>query len=198
MAADETRPAGINNEPGVATAECAEPTVDTSHTADQTLQCCSQLLLQITGETPYSHYPESENTHCSTLLQRERVESTLGIVIQETIGIWAELRCEAAALFYFRDQTESRALMTSALSTDQSSGHCLLLHHHSHSSHSSSHHYYYPALAIRKACNYKIGSQDDRKSSTNQNLNRSFKRQNGTVLISPPTILSHHTIVSLW
>lgn len=91
MAADETRPAGINNEPGVATAECAEPTVDTSHTADQTLQCCSQLLLQITGETPYSHYPESENTHCSTLLQRERVESTLGIVIQETIGIWAEM-----------------------------------------------------------------------------------------------------------
>ena len=132
MAADETRPAGINNEPGVATAECAEPTVDTSHTADQTLQCCSQLLLQITGETPYSHYPESENTHCSTLLQRERVESTLGIVIQETIGIWAELRCEAAALFYFRDQTESRALMTSALSTDQSSGHWLLLHHLTH------------------------------------------------------------------
>lgn len=76
MAADETRPAGINNEPGVATAECAEPTVDTSHTADQTLQCCSQLLLQITGETPYSHYPESENTHCSTLLQRESGEYT--------------------------------------------------------------------------------------------------------------------------
>ena len=63
MAADETRPAGINNEPGVATAECAEPTVDTSHTADQTLQCCSQPLLQITRETPYSHYPEHTAAH---------------------------------------------------------------------------------------------------------------------------------------
>ena len=192
MAADETRPAGINNEPGVATAECAEPTVDTSHTADQTLQCCSQLLLQITGETPYSHYPESENTHCSTLLQRERVESTLGIVIQETIGIWAEMWGGCFILFPWPNWVQSaddicpiywpvlRSLITVT------------------SSHSSSHHYYYPALAIRKACNYKIGSQDDRKSSTNQNLNRSFKRQNGTVLISPPTILSHHTIVSLW
>ena len=129
MAADETRPAGINNEPGVATAECAEPTVDTSHTADQTLQCCSQPLLQITRETPYSHYPESENTHCSTLLQRER-RVHWGLSFRRQLA--SELRCEAAALFYFRDQTESRELMTSALSTDQSSGHCLLLHHLTH------------------------------------------------------------------
>ena len=121
MAADETRPAGINNEPGVATAECAEPTVDTSHTADQTLQCCSQPLLQITRETPYSHYPESENTHCSTLLQRER-RVHWGLSFRRQLA--SELRCEAAALFYLRDQTESRELMTSALSTDQSSGHC--------------------------------------------------------------------------
>ena len=192
MAADETRPAGINNEPGVATAECAEPTVDTSHTADQTLQCCSQPLLQITRETPYSHYLESENTHCSTLLQREwRVHWGLSFRRQ----LASELRCEAAALFYFRDQTESRELMTSALSTDQSSGHCLLLHHLTHHltiiiiQH---------LLAIRQACNYKIGSQDDRKSSTNQNLDRSFKRQNGMVLISPPILFSHKTIVSLW
>ena len=120
MAADETRPAGINNEPGVATAECAEPTVDTSHTADQTLQCCSQLLLQITGETPYSHYPESENTHCSTLLQRESGEWRVHWGLSFRRQLASELRCEAAALFYFRDQTESRALMTSALSTDQS------------------------------------------------------------------------------
>ena len=118
MAADETRPAGINNEPGVATAECAEPTVDTSHTADQTLQCCSQLLLQITGETPYSHYPESENTHCSTNCREREWRVHWGLSFRRQLA--SELRCEAAALFYFRDQTESRALMTSALSTDQS------------------------------------------------------------------------------
>ena len=187
MAADETRPAGINNEPGVATAECAEPTVDTSHTADQTLQCCSQPLLQITRETPYSHYPEHTAAHYC----RESGEYTGDCHSGDN---W-HLSWDVRRLLYFISVTKLSPenwwhlpyLLTSPPVTVSLT-----------SSHSSSHHYYYPALAIRKACNYKIGSQDDRKSSTNQNLDRSFKRQNGMVLISPPILFSHKTIVSLW
>lgn len=78
---DETEPARIDNEPGVATAECAEPTVDTSHTADTrhwhpALQCCSQLL-QITLHTHI--------TRADTAVRVRRVHPGR-IIIQETIG----------------------------------------------------------------------------------------------------------------
>lgn len=180
---DETEPARIDNEPGVATAECAEPTVDTSHTADTrhwhpALQCCSQLL-QITLHTHI--------TRADTAVRVRRVHPGR-IIIQETIGHQSRDVRRLFILFPWPNWVPE-LMLTSAPSLwpvlrSLWCHHCLycitliiiildwesLLLRLSSSCHSHS-----LADGHQQACNYKIGSQDDRKSSTNQNLDRSFK-----------------------
>ena len=186
----------IDNEPGVAPADCRVDTSHTLQTPDTTLQCCSQLL-QILA-----------HTHISTA--SPAVQSTPGIIIQETRGHHSRDVRRLLISFPWPNWWHlPRAVTRHQASGARSLSSLSLLHHHSHH-HSALRLPLNTRIPIIKhlpssswgwltpACNYKIGSQDDRKSSTNQNLNRSFKRQNGTVLISPPTILSHHTIVSLW
>ena len=69
---DETEPARIDNEPGVATAECRANSWYITHCRHQTpvLQCCSQLL-QITP-APYSHYCRGQSTGIIIIIQQTR------------------------------------------------------------------------------------------------------------------------------
>ena len=187
---DETEPARIDNEPGVATAECRANSWYITHCRHQTLapglQCCTQLL-QITLHT---HITEPTLQH-----RVRRVHRGL-LSFRRQLAIRAEMW--GGCLFYFRDQTESRSWadicpepLTSPPVTVVSS--LSLLHHHiiiiiitliiildwGSLSLSSSFHSHSLTDGHQQACNYKIGSQDDRKSSTNQNLDRSFKGKAG-------------------
>ena len=111
-------------------------------------------------------------------------------------------------LFHFRDQT----LVTSATDQSLGAGHChhclcciitiITLYWGSHIYHHSVLRLSSLAILILRLTdksNYKMGSQDDRKSSTNQNLDHSFlgKMVLKMVLI-PGHIFSHCYCLSVW
>ena len=187
------QPRLIDNEPGVSTAEeCAgqqliHHTLQTPDTSAAVLQSATADNPEwglTSADAPYS----TDITRCSILTLPWSLQRP-GIIIQQTIG---HHRGDVRRLFISFPWPNSGDICHWPVSGGRSLSSLSLLHHHSHHCteapiliintritlilYRGPHHLPFSFWGwLTPASNYKIGSQDDIMSSTNQNLDHSFK-----------------------